>query len=359
MSGNEKTINIDFLLSGCSTKCRHCYVAGGPGPIMPAEDALLCIERLDALAAFLPCEVSFTLDHEPMNHPDLKRILFAAAETGHIQNYHHGMTTGIALMRREDRAELLQAYLDCGYRHFGVTIHGSASHHDELVRRRGAYKAAVAAAEFFKRGGAELELSLMLNRYFPEDRDSISELIDHLRPHHVWFALPIFTPHDRMMDYEPYRASLPDILSMGESLSLWRADAAEFLENAGTLTVAAAAARLRKGPALRELFDAPQNELYLSLHADCVLYVGNSGAETRRIGDLRSIDLRETAETILGLPGNRDYGAFYNPNALPETDALIQALEALPQDLVYGDFESALYRGLSSMGVRTRIAGTP
>ena len=39
-----KMINVDFLLSGCSTRCRHCYVAGGPGPMMETGDALLCIK---------------------------------------------------------------------------------------------------------------------------------------------------------------------------------------------------------------------------------------------------------------------------------------------------------------------------
>ena len=46
-------INFDLLISGCNTRCRHCYVNGGPGPMMPAELALLCIEKLDTLAALL------------------------------------------------------------------------------------------------------------------------------------------------------------------------------------------------------------------------------------------------------------------------------------------------------------------
>lgn len=351
----EKKINVDFLLAGCNTRCKHCYVAGGPGPSMPLEDALICLERLDALAARLPCEVSFTLDHEPMNHPELVRILSAAAGTKHIHNYHHGMTTGLALMRRADREEVLRAYLDCGYSDFGVTIHGDALHHDEIVRRSGACAVTVSAAEFFKARGAELEVSLMLNRFFPEDAEAVAAMIRHLRPDRVWFALPIFTPHDRMTDFEPYRASLPAVASLRDCLRQWRGDADAFLEEAAELTVSAAVSRLKRGPGLRALFEAPQNELYLTLHQDCVLYVGNSGAETRRIGDLRTLDLAETAETIMKLPGNRDYGAFYDVSALPETDALIQALETLPQDLVFGDFESALYRGLTALGVPTRL----
>ena len=44
-------INFDFLLSGCNTRCKHCYVNGGPGSMMKSEDALLFIEKLDELAA--------------------------------------------------------------------------------------------------------------------------------------------------------------------------------------------------------------------------------------------------------------------------------------------------------------------
>lgn len=59
-------INFDFLVAGCNTRCQHCYVNGGPGPMMPLADALTCLERLDELAACLHNEVSFTLDHEPI-----------------------------------------------------------------------------------------------------------------------------------------------------------------------------------------------------------------------------------------------------------------------------------------------------
>lgn len=56
-------VNFDILVSGCNTRCKHCYVNGGPGSMMKLEDALLFIEKLDALAEFLPFEASFTLDN--------------------------------------------------------------------------------------------------------------------------------------------------------------------------------------------------------------------------------------------------------------------------------------------------------
>ena len=348
-------INVDLLVAGCNTRCRHCYVDGGPGPRMRTEDALACIRWLDAAAERIRDGVSFTLDHEPMDHPDIARILRAAAGTQHIEYYHHGMTTGAALVRRRDREDVLRAYAESGYGRFGITIHGAARHHDHIVRREGAYDAAVAAGVFFKERGAKLEVSLMLNRFFPEDAGEISRLLERLEPDCVLCVLPIYTPHAHMADFEPYRASLSDIVALRGWMREWGEDGERFLEKAQGLTAGAAASRLREGPALRELFARPQDELYLSLHPDCALYAGNSGAETMRIGDIRGLDPEDAARAIRELPGNRDYGAFYDPEALPSDEALAEALGRVPRDLVYGDPESALYRGLAEMGIPTRI----
>ena len=348
-------INIDFLLSGCNTRCKHCYVAGGPGPFMAAADALLCMEKLDALAALLPGETTFTLDHEPVNHPYIVRLIQAAAKTEHIQNYHHGMTSGIALMRRKDRDAVIRTYMDLGYRSFGITIHGSAGHHDEIVRHKGAYETAVEAARYFKSKGARLEISLMINRFFPEDADELSGLLERLQPDYTGLVIPIFTPHRHMMDFEPYRASLSDLEALAGYPASWGLDETAFLANARELTISSAISRLRGGTVLQDLFAVPQDELYLTLHQNGVLYMGNTGAETRCIGDLRTMAPEEAARVIRNLPGNRDYGAFYEPGMLPSAATLMEALENLPGNLVYGDFESAVYRGLAALEVPTVI----
>ena len=348
-------INVDFLLAGCNTRCKHCYVNGGPGPMMPVGDALLCIEKLDQIAAYLPDSVSFTLDHEPMNHPNLEQILQAASHTGHIENYHHGMTSGVGLAHRDDREALIRAYQKCGYSCFGITFHGGAKLHDEIVRRKGAFDSAVSAAGFLKSQGVRLQISLMLNRFFPEEAEGITRLLEEVRPDDVYFAIPIFTPHCHMLDFEPYRASLETVRSLRPYLGRWRQDEAKILDQAQRCSVAFGIERLRQEVDLRGLFEEEQEELYLSLHQDCSLYVGNSGAETRRLGDLREMDPRSAAKEILSLPGNRDYGAFYEPEALPPVHNLIKALKNLPESTLYGDFESVIYRGLTELQIPSRI----
>ncbi len=348
-------INIDVLVAGCHTRCKHCYVNGGPGPWMPLEDALLCIEKLDILAQYLPDEVTFTLDHEPMAHPDIVQILDATTHTRWIQNYHHGMTTGVGLIHRKDKRAVIEAYMNGGYRSFGITIHGSPAHHDEMVRRKGAYESAIAAAEYLKAQGADVEVSLMLNRYFTQDQASMTAMLETLQPNCVAFVIPIFTPHRHMLDFEPYRASIETVQSLRGAWEEWRQDGEQVEGRARQNTIAAGIERLRSMTDLKELFVQPQEEQYFTLHQDCQLYVGNSGAETRCLGDLRHINLEQTAELIKALPGNRDYGAFYDLEALPSRDMLIRALEGLPQHMIYGDFESVIYRGLEELRTPTRI----
>ena len=347
-------INFDFLLSGCNTRCKHCYVNGGPGPMMPFADALLCIEKLEAMGKYLPEGTTFTLDHEPMNHPDLDKILGAAAQNQYCKNYHHGMTSGIGLMHRADKEAVVQAYFDCGYRNFGITIHGAAEHHDEIVRRPGAYEQSIAAAEFLRDMGAEVEVSLMLNRFFAEDAEEITKMLKGLCPQKIYLAIPIFTPHANMMDFEPYRAVLDTWEKLQDVLPQWGCDP-RAVQNAGNIqTTQSAIARLQTAGGLEDLFSQKQTELYLTIHPDCKLYVGNSGSETQCLGDLRTLSPEAVAEKINALPGNRDYTAYYDLAALPAKEELLCTLEKLPGQLIYGDFESVLYRGLAEMGIPTK-----
>ena len=320
--------------------------------MMTLADALICIEKLDALAEALPFEASFTLDNEPMNHPDIEAIIRKAASTKHIGNYHHGMTSGIALMRREDRQAVMQAYLDCGYRDFGITLHGNARHHDEIVRREGAYQTAVEAAEYMKTCGAEVGVSLMCNRYFAEDASEIDALLKQLQPAYIYFAIPNFTPHAHMLDYEPYRASWDTLCKLRPWFAEWALDEAKWSNE--ICTAGMLREQLQKGLELKELFRRLQEELYMTVHQNGDLFAGNTGVETECLGNMRTLVIPETAKRICELPGNRDYGAFFEEKLLPDDETMMHALEQLPQDSLYSDMASVVYRGLTALGIPTR-----
>lgn len=348
-------INFDLLISGCNTRCRHCYVNGGPGRNMTADDALLCIEKLDELAAALPYPASMTLDNEPMNHPQIAEIIRAASGAMHIENFHHGMTTGIALLNRKDRAEVMKAYLDCGLTEFGITLHGNAEHHDFIVRREGAHAASLAAAGFMHSCGAFISVSLMLNRFFAEDSEKIDRMIAELKPDYIYFAIPNYTPHANMPAFEPFRAGMDTLLALRPKFEGWRQDTDELFERAENGTVGAAIGKLENGLKLKELFARPQDELYLTVHQDRRLYIGNTGVETLCLGDLKTMDIAAAAAVIAAQPGNRDYGAFFDTDALPEEAELITALSKLPVDLLFSDEASVICRGLADLKIPTKL----
>ena len=180
-------------------------------------------------------------------------------------------------------------------------------------------------------------------------------LLNRLKPDYIYIALPIFTPHKNGMDYEPYRASVQDVEALGEWFRALGKDDAEIIERARKSSVGFAVSTLQNGRDLKTLFAEPQGEKYLAVHPDCRLYMGNSGAETECLGDLRFLDPEATAKRISEAPDNRDYGAFYDPGVLPETGDLIDALKDLPQNTVYGDYPSVICRGLAALHVPTRI----
>lgn len=341
------TVNFDLLVAGCNTRCRHCYVNGGPAPLMETETALAALRTLDKLASLLPYDVSFTLDNEPFNHPDIGEILRASAATKHISCHHHGMTTGIALMRREDRSDILKTCLECGFSDFGVTLHGNASHHDGIVRREGAFGAALAFADFAKAAGCEIGVSLLFNRFYAGDAEAIGEALARLEPSRIYFAVPNYTPHRNMADFEPFRGSRA-------GLKAFRPERFGQKEP-GFCTPALFKESLRNGLDVRMLFGRPQDERYLTVHPDGDLFYGNTGAETECLGNVRELDVERTASRIRELPANRDYGAFYDPDTLPGREELCGALERIPEDLLYDGPESVLYRCLSLLDVPTRI----
>ena len=321
--------------------------------MMKLEDALLFIEKLDSIAEMLPFEASFTLDNEPMNHPDIASIIRKAASASHIAYYHHGMTTGIALMGRKDRHAVMQAYLECGCNDFGITMHGDAFHHDEIVRRKGAFQIAVEAAEYMKSCGGEVGVSLMFNRFFADDAGVIDAAIQQLQPAYIYFAVPNFTPHARMTDFEPCRGSLQTLHEIRPWLEKWKQNEDEL--SSQLCTPGILREQLQQGLDIVSLFRCPQDEIYMTVHQNGDLFAGNTGVETECLGNMPTLDTQETAERISHLRGNRDYSAFYEEDALPCRNEMIHALDQLPQDLLYSDRASVIYRAFTLLGTETRI----
>ena len=138
--------NIDILVAGCNTRCMHCYVDGGPGPCMAPEDFRLCLDRLGPAFERFGRRLSFTLDNELYNHPGALALLRYVADHAAANYFHHGSTTGIALLRRADRRALLKLLLDNGWAKASFAIHGGAASHNRIVANPEGLDALVKAA---------------------------------------------------------------------------------------------------------------------------------------------------------------------------------------------------------------------
>ena len=191
----------------------------------------------------------------------------------------------------------------------------------------------------------------MFNRFFTDDALEIDAVIQRLQPTYIFFAVPNFTPHVHMTDFEPYRGSLENFQRIRPWLERWKQNIDELAEE--ICTIGMLRGQLEEGLDIATLFRQPQDEIYMTVHQNGELYVGNTGVETECLGNLRTLDIEETAKRISELPGNRDYSAFYEVNQLPDREALIHAFDQQPQDLLYSDKASAIYRMLTSIGIPT------
>ena len=202
--------------------------------------------------------------------------------------------------------------------------------------------------------GAEVGVSLMCNRFFAGDASAIDALLQRLQPSYIYFAIPNYTPHAHMLDFEPCRATSDTLHRLYPWLIRWGQQVEALSKE--ICTPGRLREQLEAGLDLPELFGRPQDELYMTIHQDGDLFVGNTGMETERLGNMRTLDIQQAAKRIRELPGNRDYGAFYEESRLPDRETLMHALEQLPQELLYSDIASVVYRGLTELGIPTKRA---
>ena len=148
--------NIDILVAGCNTTCKHCYVNGGKAPCMEWEDFKFCMEKLEPVFAYFGKDVSFTLDNELYNHPKAKGILELVEQRYTKNYYHHGSTTGIAILEHPDRADIFEILKRNGWLEASFALHGGRETHDKMVCYDGAMEAIIRASRLFQENGFDV-----------------------------------------------------------------------------------------------------------------------------------------------------------------------------------------------------------
>ncbi len=331
--------NIDFLIAGCSTNCRHCYIDGGPAPIMPYEDVMLCLKKLQPAFRRFGKALSFTLDNEACLHPRLADILQYIYRECPENDFHHGSTTGIAFNHRLDKAQLWRLQKELGLDFGRITLHGGEKNHDLITRTPGFFAESLEYARFLRANGGRMEVNLMLSRLLVDDREAVTAALETLRPDAVFLNVTNAAPNRRLWDYQQWRVSLTDAEKLDGYLSRWGLDEDKTLDRLKNSTHRALVKQLeREGP------PKEPGHCFLSLHRDRTLWLGNTGMERRLLGDLGQLTEEQIIAQLEACPSNWNFypSAFADPPAFDRV--LAHAKAHTRQELLYPDTDSLLSR---------------
>ena len=150
----------------CNLECRHCGSScSADGLVLTAED----IEKtLDTIDTDKP--VICLTGGEPMLHPDFFEIAGLISSKG----FSWGMTTNATLIDDEAAAKLRES----GMATVSVSLDGMEETHDELRRRKGAWKLAMRGIRALQDAGFEPQVTTVLHQ---ENFDELGSIYDLLR----------------------------------------------------------------------------------------------------------------------------------------------------------------------------------
>ncbi|MCK8060749.1 MULTISPECIES: radical SAM protein [unclassified Fusibacter] len=353
--------NIDILIAGCSTNCRHCYVEGGPERAMSTVDVEYILKRLQRLLPKLEdigLEVEVTLDNEPINHPDALKVYEWANRYLGDYYFHHGSTTGIPIVNHADGKALLDRLLEYGYKEVSLTVHGGLINHNRVVQNVNGMQTLIKAAKLYAENGFRVGLSLMLGKYLIEDRDEVTELIKSIPHDYVYFAITNFTPTPRMMEYQKHRVTLEDVRKLKEYLHAWGCDEKALMERFEANNQHKFAQRLQKLNVWKDL-DMGGERLYLSIDSALDLSIGNAGVRTKLLGNLRTL-LDEDILRLLSDVGANDinWASYFEKESLPDFKDFVTTVSSKNEhNKIYPDMDSFLSYHLMSSGIKHKEYG--
>ena len=294
--------NIDILAAGCNTCCMHCYVNGGPAPCMPPDDFRLCLDRLTPAFERFGDRIGFTLDNEVYNHPDAPALLRYVADHAKAHYFHHGSTTGIALLEHPDRRALLDVLLENGWTQASFAVHGGEAAHDRIVARPGAHEALKRSAELMTREGFEVWLSLMGSRQLLADRAEVSALVKALPQAILLPVLPDYYPTPRLRHWQEIRCDRNEADSFVAFAAELGASEEYVADCAGFAWESDVYEGVLTGRPLPDL----EGKRTAFFHVDHRLefYLGNTGSALRRLGNIARMDPEEICAAIASARDN-------------------------------------------------------
>lgn len=332
--------NIDILVAGCNTSYQHCYVNGGYEKIMSFSDYQKCIQKLRPVFEKLNKSCSFTLDNELYNHPQALEILQFTHQEVHDYYYHHGSTTGIALMKRKDKDDILSLLVKYGTPYAGLTFHGGKKHHNEIVHNEQGFDVLKETAIYLHNKGIKVFLSFMISQYLIEDLDAIDQLLHEIPYDDFFFVIPNFMPTTRMINYQKLRLAHEDYPILFDFMDQRHIDSSEIKKQVTNFNEKKILASLSE-EYLKDFFENEPKQAFFKVDQQLNFYYGNTGATSQLIGNLNDLTSEEILQSILQAKPN-----YYDSSHIHLKNYSYDQLFGLtPSDknYVYPDIASCLY----------------
>ena len=208
----EYELRLQYLASGCPTRCRHCGAIGGKGAPMPMERIETILREVAALKERNPDATIYdTPMFEVMAHPDPAGVFRRRADVLGDLQFPGISSSGVPIGTREDWRPQLEELKELGVGKFYLTVHGPRDINDRYVALPGAF----AAVETAVRRIHEVGLTCGTNVYLNTDAlAQFPALLDDLQKagfDEYYFGIALFYPHARMRRYERSRPTLRDL----------------------------------------------------------------------------------------------------------------------------------------------------
>lgn len=288
--------NIDILVAGCNTTCMHCYVNGGKAPCMALDDFKYCIEKLKPAFERFGKKLGFTLDNELYNHPNAKEILELVEQKCPENYYHHGSTTGIAILEHPDQEEILRILKRNGWLDVSFAIHGGNETHNKIVNNNEALDAIIKASQLFRENGFAVWISLMISKKLIEDLAEMPEILREISYDHILPIIPDFYPNARLIKYQDIRCAkkeYQEVIAFLQERNIEINDIEMAVEQYNEECVLQ---QLQPDEIRRKLTEKETAFFHINQKLD--FYIGNTGSALKYCGNLKDCSSEELIEWI-------------------------------------------------------------
>ena len=342
-------ITFDIVVSGCATRCWHCYVNGGPGSFIDKRDFEKVIDFVVVFRTYSKrekVEVYPYLDLEPMLHPDVVELLRMFTSATGLKMPNSVPTTGIPLVSRSDREKLLAAYWEAGVRELELTLHGTEDIHDAAVQFPGAFNMHNQALKIAKSSGFKTRLNLMVSKPMLARFSEIVRIVqeggyDSKRAH-----IPTYAPNDNLRLFEAKRPEIDDVIPYAESLDSicdCNGQKEEYWNRIDQQTEAFAYQRTISGSdgfdSYQDILAVLPNWRFLSIGPSFDIWYGNGFHRKKKLGSIDTCNPEEIFKLTQAEFPNYAFEGLFMHDTLPSPFAVATKMANPDGKRIYHDQE--------------------